>query len=49
MVELLALSGAKGMARPTVLCGLCPLLLGPGPSMAWHQAQSRWMARQPFP
>lgn len=24
MVELLALSGAKGMARPTVLCGLCP-------------------------
>lgn len=32
MVELLALSGAKGMARPTVLCGLCPLLLGPGPS-----------------
>lgn len=32
MVELLALSGAKGMARLTMLCGLCPLLLGPGPS-----------------
>lgn len=32
MVELLALSGAKEMARPTVLCGLCPAAAGPGPS-----------------